>query len=47
MYKFIYKNKNGQKVYSHVELKDKDLVLISQVKNGMIKSKEVVKKAKK
>jgi hypothetical protein len=44
--KYIYKNKiTGEKIYSEVKLADVNLILVAQVRNGMIKSGDkVIKK---
>ncbi|MFA5050959.1 MAG: hypothetical protein WC499_02490 [Patescibacteria group bacterium] len=47
MYKYTYKNKKtGKVIYANEPIKGDDLILISQIKDGMIKSnnKKVVKK---
>lgn len=45
MTKYIYKSKKtGKKVYSDTPLKDKDLILVRQIKDGMMKSSEIIKK---
>jgi hypothetical protein len=45
MKKYTYKNKKtGKKIHSDIPLKDKDLVLVAQIKDGMMRSKEINKK---
>jgi hypothetical protein len=43
--KYVYKDKNtGRKVFSDVPRKDKNLVLVTMVKDGMMRTKEVYNK---
>ena len=45
MKKYVYKNKKtGIRIQTDKPLNDKNLVLVSQVKNGMIKSNKVYTK---
>lgn len=45
MKKYTYKNKKtGERVDSDVPLKNKDLVLVTQIRDGKIKSSKVIKK---
>lgn len=45
MKKYIYRNKKtGKKVYSDKPLQDKDLVLVTQIRDGRMKSNEVTQK---
>jgi len=45
MKNYTYKNKKtGQKVYSDQPKKDRDLVLVCQVRNGQMNSNKTVKK---
>lgn len=47
MYKFIYKNtKTGKKIYSNKKLDDKDLILVTNVRDSHFasKSSRIIKK---
>lgn len=45
MKKYIYKNKKtGKKIESDTPLLDKNLVLVSQIKDGKMKSAFIIKK---
>lgn len=45
MKKYTYKNiKTGKKVYSEKPLKDPDLVLVTQMRDGMMRAKEINQK---
>ena len=47
VYNYIYKNKKrGGKVYSQVELENKDLELVFQKKKAVMENSEVLKKKK-
>ena len=45
MKKYTYKNKKtGKKIFSDKPLKDPELVLVVQLRDGMMKKKEVTQK---
>ena len=41
MKRYVYKNKKGRRIYSDVPLKDKNLTLVTMIRDGQMKANKI------